>query len=74
MRIFRVHLHTPSGESEGYEYFTNSKEAEACLIKHSKNRNLVKIDKDDITIKEVVIGKYEFLKLLNQWASHPDNG
>lgn len=29
---------------------------------------------DSIEERYIAIGKYEFLKLLNDWASHPDNG
>ena len=74
MKIFRVHKHDLSHESEGYEYFSNRRDAEKCLRDHNKSYDSTKIDKDDIQEKEITIGKYEFLKLLNEWASHPDNG
>ncbi len=74
MKIFRVHLTDESGMSLGYEYYSNKKDAETAW-KKSKSDNHVRFDAN-ITIeqKEVVIGKYEILNLLNEWASHPDNG
>lgn len=75
MKIFRVHKTEPTHESEGYEYFSNRADAEKCLRKHVKSHgNQMKIDLSDIEEKNIIIGKCEFLALLNQWASHPDNG
>jgi len=75
MKIFRVHLTDPTHESEGYNYFSNRSDAEKCLRQHVKSyRGQMDFDKSDIEEKEITIGKYEFLKLLNIWANHPDNG
>lgn len=74
MKIFRVHLTDQSGMSLGYEYYTNKKDAETAF-KKCQSDNYIRFD-SSITIesKEIPIGKYEFLKVLNEWASHPDNG
>ncbi len=74
MKIYRVHLCDESGMSLGYEYYSNKKDANDSIARQNKNNSLTSLTKSDIEEKEVVIGKYEFLKLLNNLASHPDNG
>jgi hypothetical protein len=73
MKIFRVSLNDPMHENKGYEYFSSKKAAEKCLRDHCKSWDMV-YEEDNITMKDVMIGKYEILRLLNEWGSHPDNG
>lgn len=74
MKIFRVHLTDAGGLSLGYEYYSNKKDAETALRK-SQSDEEVRVDfESSIEMKDITIGKYEFLKLLNEWANHPDNG
>ena len=73
MKIFRVSLTDESGMSMGFEYYTNKKDAETALKKNASDYHMA-LTEDSIEMKEIPIGKYEFLRLLNQWASHPDNG
>lgn len=73
MKIFRVSLTDESGMSTGFEYYTNKKDAETALRKNASDESMA-LTKDSIEVREIPIGKYEFLKLLNDWASHPDNG
>lgn len=74
MKVFRVHLTDASGMSLGFEYYSNRKDAQTALRK-SQSDEEVRVDSNSsIEEKEVIIGKYEILKLLNEWGSHPDNG
>jgi 5-hydroxyisourate hydrolase-like protein (transthyretin family) len=73
MKIFRVHLTDASGMSLGFEYYSNKKDALTALKKNQSDED-IRVDRSSIEEREIVIGKYEFLKLLNEWAKHPDNG
>ena len=73
MKIFRVHFKDSTGMSLGFAYHSNKKDAMQAL-ETSNSANETETDKEDIEERELVIGKYEFLKLINEWASHPDNG
>jgi hypothetical protein len=74
MKVFRVHLTDSSGMSLGFEYYSNKKDAQESLRNNAKNKEDVRVDNDSIEMKEIVIGKYEILDILNDWGSHPDNG
>lgn len=74
MKIYRVAYYNNSDSSQGYSYHTNGAEAKTALSKFKKQQGENFDDRSDIVMKDVPIGKDEFLRLLNQWAIHPDNG
>lgn len=75
MPIYRVHVKDAHEESQGYYYCTNKKDI---------NRALSAIGADDpdygpsrisgVDALPVPRNKKELVELLNQCASHPDNG
>lgn len=74
MKIFRVAYFNNSDSSQGFDFFTNKAEAERELKKWEKDQGDNFDDRSGIDVEDIAIGKYEFLKLLKKWASHPDNG
>jgi hypothetical protein len=74
MKIFRVHLTDDSGMSLGFEYYTNKKDAFAAFKRNQQDEEIRYDGNDHIEERDFVIGKYEVIKLLNEWASHADNG
>ncbi len=75
MKIYRVEYYNQSDSSQGFEYVSNKAEAEKLLNEFKKSQgDNFEVERSGIVMKEIAIGKYEFLKILNIWGSHPDNG
>lgn len=76
MKIYRLSL-SIDGEHIGYRYFPNKMEAKKALKQEKKNY-ITYAEEDfkdsDIACMEIIPRKAEIIKLLNIWASHPDNG
>jgi hypothetical protein len=70
MKFYRVHAQT-SGESYGFEWFTNKREAEKRLREFQHGN-----DDDSSELHEIAIypSKTGILRALTMYASHADNG
>jgi len=72
MRLHRVHYTIEHGSSAGYSWHTSQREAHKRAIAHIKGS-----DDRNYTIGTIDTGRLsrvELLRLLNKYASHPDNG
>jgi len=69
--IYRVHFETEGGTSAGYKYFTRKRVAETAAARWRRSEDerasVTAAAETPKTLKDVV-------RLLNEWASHPDNG
>lgn len=75
MKVYRVCYYNNSDSSQGFSYHTSKAEAASKLSKFKKQEGEnFDSDRSSIDMEDIPIGKIEFLKLLNQWGSHPDNG
>jgi len=71
--IYRVHYYDTYEGSDGYEFFSNKREAEQSLkgwMKEHDTGGMPFIFCGYHTPKT----KEEVIEMLNQWASHADNG
>ena len=73
MKIYRVHLTQPDGESQGYAHFSNRRDAEKHGVAWRDN---FEGNKGGFDIAEIIITptKAGLIEALNQYAGHPDNG
>lgn len=69
MKVYQVAYRDNYSEHNGYEYFLNKLEA-----KKADNKNKGNPTRDDIEEIEFKLSKKGILSLLNQYASHNDNG
>jgi hypothetical protein len=69
MKIYRVSYRDSSDEHKGYEYFSNKTDAVKADNKNRGNQM-----RDDVEEIEFQPTKSGVLRLLNIYASHPDNG
>lgn len=74
MKIYRVSLEDSTGMSLGFSYHSNRADAFKALKANEKNEGMLSDPDAYIQERDFIISKYEFLKLLKDWASHPDNG
>ena len=75
MKIYRVGYNTNQAASVGFAYFTTKKSAEKSLSDFKKEHSdWVDFGSMNIEVEDVEISKAGILSILNQWASHPDNG
>lgn len=78
MKLYQVHLTHSAGESAGYEYFSNLREA--CIRVRTWRDDHKGIDDVDgsvnatITRIEIDPTKAGILRALNRYAGHNDNG
>ena len=70
MKKYKVHLKNPSGESTGYYYSFNKREAQQVQNKSNKELYV----KDTIQEIEFEMNKKGIVGLLIEAGSHPDNG
>jgi len=72
MKIYKVTLLDNNLESEGFKYFTSKSEANKELKKYNKNFDCeTGAENKEISIS---LTKREVVDLLNEHASHNDNG
>lgn len=71
MRFYRVDTSKDGGNSAGYEWFTNKREAEQHAAKFRNENPNEFVDVDTV---DIVPSKKGILKALHLYASHPDNG
>lgn len=77
-KVYRLAKYTDGGTSAGFEFFSSKQEAERERRKHDAERT----DEDKrlgLGLGNVDVIEYEatragILRLLNQYASHADNG
>lgn len=75
MKIYRVLLYVNSESSQGYEYFSNKKDAKASLDEFKeKNGEDYDDGRSGIQELELALNKKSVLSFLNAWGGHPDNG
>jgi hypothetical protein len=72
MKVYRVGLRDVWSEHKGYLFYSSKSEAEAEQKKDNKDRG--NSMQDEVTEIEFDLTKKGVIEMLNQWASHPDNG
>lgn len=72
MKVYRVHLRYDAGQSLGYVYFTNKREAAHAKQLHDKDHNPE--DSAEIHELSIPISRQGILMALRTYANHPDNG
>lgn len=75
MIIYRVAFYTQQDSSQGFEFHSSKVEAQKALNKFRKEQG-DDYDEERSCVDPIItkITKGEMLDLLNQFASHPDNG
>lgn len=76
MKIYRLDKRGEAGVSFGFEYFTTIKEArKACRDwMGDDEESICNAEGTDIVAIEVTPTKPGIMRVLKQWATHPDNG
>lgn len=72
MKIYRASFRDDFNEHKGYQYFTSK--TKAGLIQKKHNNKLDKVNREEVEEIEFTLSKAGIISLLNQYASHPDNG
>jgi len=75
MKLYQLHLTHEAGESAGYRYFTNKREAQSALATWRKNSPGDVLDQTG-TIEPIEIDptRRGICAALNAYANHADNG
>jgi hypothetical protein len=71
MKIYRVHYTQNGGESVGYEFFANKKDAQRRMEEYNAEDEDHTSTCDFFNVKP---SKKGILALLHYWAGHADNG
>jgi hypothetical protein len=75
MKFYQLRLTHEAGESAGYQYFTNRREAKTALAAWCKNSpGDVQDQQGEIAAIEIKPTKAGICRALNRYAAHADNG